>query len=288
MKIGVIGTFNIDFVGSTDYDLIKGESHPGLITIEAGGVARNITENLGRMGADITFFTAVGRDAYGEKFKKDLEAQNVKIKMPLSSTKYNTSIYFAINNKQKNLEYAVVNTDILELINVDYLKEIILELNNFDYLLLDTNISEEAIDYIFKHVKTKIIVDTVSLIKSNKIIPYLKDIYLLKANYHEYMNLSKYLEEAHPMNLIVTNGSHNVTYIHEGKKKQYMPYKNNNILSTTGAGDAFLAGVVYTLLNGKTIDEGIKMGLKFSYYTLNTKDAVNKSIKELIEKSELL
>ena len=49
MKIIVIGSINVDYIGTTKYELMLGESHPGSVSIQAGGVARNIVENLARV-----------------------------------------------------------------------------------------------------------------------------------------------------------------------------------------------------------------------------------------------
>ena len=66
MKIIVIGSINVDYIGTTKYELMLGESHPGSVIIQAGGVARNIVENLARVKEDVTFVTAVGNDFYGQ------------------------------------------------------------------------------------------------------------------------------------------------------------------------------------------------------------------------------
>ena len=287
MKIAVIGSLNIDYVGTTSYNLIKGESHPGSIYIQAGGVARNIVENLARMEVDVTFFTAVGKDYYGQTFKQDLENIGVKFVMPIESKNYHTSIYFAINNNHANMEYAIVNTDILKLINVEFLSNNIDELNKHEYVLLDTNISQDAIDYIFSNLKSKIIVDAVSLIKSEKLISHLDKIYLLKVNNSEYKHLENYLIKKHPQNIIATNGSKSIDYMINNKvDHKYTPIKKEHIVSTTGAGDSLLAGTIYNILSGKNIRDSIKEGLKFSYYTLDVIETVNKNIKQLIEKNK--
>lgn len=287
MKIAVIGSLNIDYVGTTPYNLIKGESHPGTIYIQAGGVARNIVENLARMKVDVTFFTAVGNDYYGQKFKEDLENIGVKFIMPIESKNFHTSIYFAINNNHANMEYAIVNTDILETIDINFISNNVDELNKYEYVLIDTNISQDVIDYIFLSVKSKIIVDAVSLIKSEKLIPHLDKIYLLKVNNSEHKHLEKYLLQKHPQNIIATNGSKSIDYIVENKVIQkYIPIKKDHIVSTTGAGDSLLAGTIYNVLNGRSIKDSINEGLKFSYYTLDVIETVNKNIKQLIEESK--
>lgn len=280
MKIIVIGSINVDYIGTTKYELMLGESHPGSVSIQAGGVARNIVENLARVKADVTFVTAVGNDFYGQKYKSDLEELGVKIIMPKKTEQYNSSIYLAINDKEGQMVYSVVNTDIVSLINKEYISTIIDTINTFDYVLIDTNLDSDTIDYLFEKVNKPIICDAVSTIKADKLRNHLDKIYILKVNENEYSHLESDLNENIPTNLIITNGSKPVIYSTKPFTKQYQPKQKEDIKSTTGAGDSFVAGVISGILDGLQIEDGIKRGLDFSYQTLDVTGAVNPNIKK--------
>ena len=280
MKIIVIGSINVDYIGTTKYELMLGESHPGSVSIQAGGVARNIVENLARVKADVTFVTAVGNDFYGQKYKSDLEELGVKIIMPKKTEQYNSSIYLAINDKEGQMVYSVVNTDIVSLTNKEYISTIIDTINTFDYVLIDTNLDSDTIDYLFEKVNKPIICDAVSTIKADKLRNHLDKIYILKVNENEYSHLESDLNENIPTNLIITNGSKPVIYITKPFTKQYQPKQKEDIKSTTGAGDSFVAGVISGILDGLQIEDGIKRGLDFSYQTLDVTGAVNPNIKK--------
>lgn len=280
MKIIVIGSINVDYIGTTKYELMLGESHPGSVSIQAGGVARNIVENLARVKADVTFVTVVGNDFYGQKYKSDLEELGVKIIMPKKTEQYNSSIYLAINDKEGQMVYSVVNTDIVSLINKEYISTIIDTINTFDYVLIDTNLDSDTIDYLFERVNKPIICDAVSTIKADKLRNHLDKIYILKVNENEYSHLESDLNENIPTNLIITNGSKPVIYITKTFTKQYQPKQKKDIKSTTGAGDSFVAGAISGILDGLQIEDGIKRGLDFSYQTLDVTGAVNPNIKK--------
>ena len=280
MKIIVIGSINVDYIGTTKYELMLGESHPGSVSIQAGGVARNIVENLARVKADVTFVTAVGNDFYGQKYKSDLEELGVKIIMPKKTEQYNSSIYLAINDKEGQMVYSVVNTDIVSLINKEYISTIIDTINTFDYVLIDTNLDSDTIDYLFERVNKPIICDAVSTIKADKLRNHLDKINILKVNENEYSHLKSDLNENIPTNLIITNGSKPVIYITKTFTQQYQPKQKEDIKSTTGAGDSFVAGVISGILDGLQIEDGIKRGLDFSYQTLDVTGAVNPNIKK--------
>lgn len=237
-------------------------------------------ENLARVKADVTFVTAVGNDFYGQKYKSDLEELGVKIIMPKKTEQYNSSIYLAINDKEGQMVYSVVNTDIVSLINKEYISTIIDTINTFDYVLIDTNLDSDTIDYLFERVNKPIICDAVSTIKADKLRNHLDKIYILKVNENEYSHLKSDLNENIPTNLIITNGSKPVIYITKTFTKQYQPKQKEDIKSTTGAGDSFVAGVISGILDGLQIEDGIKRGLDFSYQTLDVTGAVNPNIKK--------
>ena len=63
----------------------------------------------------------------------------------------------------------------------------------------------------------------------------------------------------YPNKLIVTLGSDGLMY-YNGKRIIHMPAINIDVVDTTGAGDAFCAGVSIGLTYGKTMSEAIEIG----------------------------
>jgi pseudouridine kinase len=64
-EISIIGGITADIEGHPYKQLIQGDSNPGRITMSYGGVGRNITENLARMGASVSFISVAGADFAG-------------------------------------------------------------------------------------------------------------------------------------------------------------------------------------------------------------------------------
>ena len=62
MDILVIGAMGLDAKGRVTSPMDLGGSVPGVIRCSPGGVARNIAENLARMGLEVTLISAVGAD----------------------------------------------------------------------------------------------------------------------------------------------------------------------------------------------------------------------------------
>jgi pseudouridine kinase len=65
-RVCVIGGANVDIHGAAYQPLRLRDSNPGSVHVSPGGVARNVAENLSRLGVDCRLVTAVGKDPHGE------------------------------------------------------------------------------------------------------------------------------------------------------------------------------------------------------------------------------
>ena len=72
--ITVVGGINIDIEGRPDQVLIPADSNPGRVSISAGGVGRNIVENIARLGGDVAMISLTGDDVMGQNAKAQLAA----------------------------------------------------------------------------------------------------------------------------------------------------------------------------------------------------------------------
>ena len=69
----VIGAANIDIGGTPVNPLIPADSNPGHISINYGGVGRNIAHNLCNLGVPVKLITAIGGDVLGADMIKYCE-----------------------------------------------------------------------------------------------------------------------------------------------------------------------------------------------------------------------
>jgi pseudouridine kinase len=71
--VSIIGGITADIEGTPYHQLIQGDSNPGKISMSYGGVGRNITENLARMGVGVSFISVAGDDLAGRGAVRELE-----------------------------------------------------------------------------------------------------------------------------------------------------------------------------------------------------------------------
>ncbi|HXA51089.1 MAG TPA: PfkB family carbohydrate kinase, partial [Candidatus Acidoferrum sp.] len=77
MRIACIGGAHIDRHGMLKQPLVPATSNPGNVTCDFGGVARNVAENLARLGREVTMVSLVGDDESGRAVVSQLASLGV-------------------------------------------------------------------------------------------------------------------------------------------------------------------------------------------------------------------
>ncbi len=288
-KVIVIGAAIADITGFSSKQLIKNDSNPGEIKFSSGGVGRNIAENLARLDCQVELITAFGNDVYAHGLKSHCQETGIQINNSLFSSESSTAIYMSMNNPDGNMAIAISDTKIIDELNPEFiaLKKSIIE--SADCIVLDTNISEETLKYIaenFSHIP--IFLDLVSTTKAKKAKSILNYIHTIKPNLIEAEHLSgiKY-EEAKDLDLMLkefTNTGIQQVFISKGEEGCYfgnadlsgvVKGKKREIVNSSGAGDAFMAGLVFAFLNDYDLEESATFATALSLAALQSEEAVN-------------
>ena len=122
-EISIIGGITADIEGNPYNQLIYGDSNPGKITLSYGGVGRNITENLARMGASVSFVSVAGDDFPGRGAVIELKELGVNVEKVKLLPEENTAVYMSILNMVGDMEIALCNMDVLERISSNLIDE---------------------------------------------------------------------------------------------------------------------------------------------------------------------
>jgi len=89
----------IDAKGQPRRALVPGTSAPGTVRLSIGGVARNVAENLARLGVHATLLSAVGDDPMG-RFLLDATAHaGVNVEHVLVRRGQRSGAYIAVLNR---------------------------------------------------------------------------------------------------------------------------------------------------------------------------------------------
>lgn len=182
----VIGGANMDLCGRSTSDLVIGSSNPGTLTASAGGVGRNIAESLARLGSKVELISAVGDDSWGEQLLDSCRDAEVGVEHCLVASHRASSSYLSIQGADGKRQLALNDMSLFDELDAGQLAKRAPLLNRATAVAIDANLTESALEYLFQTQASKpIFVEPVSVIKAEKIKPYLSCIHTLKLSLKE-------------------------------------------------------------------------------------------------------
>jgi len=293
-EVSVIGGITADIEGHPYHQLIPGDSNPGRIVMAYGGVGRNITENLARMGVSVNFISAAGDDFAGRGAVRELLELGVNVENVRLLPEENTAVYMSILNLVGDMELALCNMDILERISVGFIDEAYEKVRNSKIIGIDTNLTEESLEYATEKLKDiPLFLDPVSVAKAARAKMIIGRFHTVKPNRMEAEVLSgmsitsgdelekaaQWFVDQGVKRVFITLGPGGVFYQDEEKSGMIRP-EPGEIVSATGAGDAFSAAILYSYLHGFDIKKTAETGMAAAKIAMQSKSAVNSRMSE--------
>ena len=292
-KVLIIGAQNIDIFANTLNEYTLHDSNISKIHIAFGGVARNIAENVKRMGNPVSFLTVFGDDYFSKSAKNSLDELGIDVSHSLFLNNASNSVYLGVMDKDNDLFLGLNDMDILKEVTSDYLNTRFRYIDSFDILVIDNNLLQTSLEYLLKTFSHKVIVmDAVSTKKVTKISNLLQYIDLLKVNQIELNKLSnkkdllaqtKELQSLGVSTILVTNQGNDIILAAKDEVIITSPIKLDKIVNASGAGDAFLSGFVHGMIHKLSNQEKLLYAKKLAYLTLLSHNSTN----DLLTKEEV-
>ncbi len=291
----VIGGANMDILGQPFGSLQTGDSNPGAVSCSPGGVGRNIAENLARMGSDTRLISAIGKDTYGQMILQHNRQAGIDSQACLELNDANTSTYLSVLDGNGDMHVAIADMAIIERLGVDVLKARADMLRRAELLVVDANLSEEALEYLLSNFTDKpIFVDTVSCAKARKLKPYLSGIHTLKPNLKEAQQLSgitikdntelpklaDWFHEQGVQRVFLSLGSEGVFYSDQNEQA-FVPAIPVSMVNANGAGDAFLAGLAHSWIQQWPTLQSTKFAMAAAVVALSHIATINPNMSEV-------
>jgi pseudouridine kinase len=294
-RISVIGGANVDLSATLADAFIAADSNPGHVNIGYGGVARNIAHNLSLLGADAQLLTVFGGDLFGGLLYDYCRQQGINVHLSERDSTLRTGVYLCINNHSGEMIAAVADTEAARAITPEWLARRSGEINQSEYIVADTNISEDAIRWLMENVTAPLFIDGVSTTKAHRVVNALRKaklpyLHTLKLNLKEALAVTSaatYAEAAQQLldlgiaNVYITLGADGV-YCRNAAEEWLFPALPGEVVNTTGAGDAFLAGVVFAHTRNIGFPQTAQYGLMAARATLMSPKAVNPEIANIL------
>lgn len=286
-KVLVIGAINIDILASSRKPLVKEDSNISDITFSLGGVGGNIATNLANCGVNTSMLTTLGDDYFSDLITK--RYKDLKIDLNYTEIENNSSnIYLAVLDKQ-DLHLGLNDMSLTKHINKEFIQKHKDYINSFNYLVVDNNLPEEALIELTSIIKKQIlIVDAVSITKAPKLEKILHRIDYLKLNKQELNTLTinqsteeqiKELSNKGVKALIITDKNNDILLYKNNLLYKTPVIKVDNIISTSGCGDAFISGVTYGIINQADDYLSLEYGKQLASQTLQVLESTNEKVK---------
>ncbi|PWH16177.1 MAG: ribokinase [Anaerolineae bacterium] len=288
----VIGAAGIDIVGKLESELREGSSNPARIRTTFGGVARNVAENLARLGQGVILLTAVGEDEDGERLVKHTQLAGVNTEYIIRCGDCPTGMYMGILNNKAEMLFALDSMEVTHNLTATYLRKHSKLFKDASFIFIDLNLPPETLRVVYslaKKYRVPVCADPTSLHLSSRLLPYLEQTFLITPNFAEAnllaqeppkspsrrqaLLLAKTLVSQGVDVVIITLAEQGVCYA-SSETNGHIPAIQTEILDPTGAGDALTAAVLFGLLNEMPLDDALRLGVSAATLTLRYPGAV--------------
>ena len=269
----VLGGANADITGFSSARLRPRDSNPGSIDVSCGGVARNVSENLARLGVDSRLMTLVGNDQYGEMILALSRSAGIDMQYTQTTHSAPTSSYLSILDETGDMSVAIADMAIMEHITPEWLSRQRDAFQHASMIVIEANLPAASVEWVaneFSHCP--IFADTVSASKAASLKTSLGAIHTLKTNALEAESLAGTGPELAAIadslhgegieRLFITRGADGVFYSTPDGRGDLTPARNKGPMHNSGgAGDAFLAGICYAWLADWSLEETARFSM---------------------------
>lgn len=281
-SIACFGAVNLDRTARCLGELVLRTSNPVTVRQAAGGVARNVATNLAHLGQRVALTSAIGADAGGEELIRLLNADGIDTSRTIRRNDAATASYTAVLDRDGELLIGLADMAIYDGLSPDaFAADDTRPVE--DAWFIDANLPDACIDGLTAraHGQTLVAASTVSTPKAARLAGYLDRIDILFANRSEASVLSGMniqssddalaaadrLRAAGVGAVFVTLGPRGAAAV-DAISRLALPAIPGAARDVIGAGDAFAAGALAALLDGKPLQETLLAGLATASLTV--------------------
>lgn len=252
-----------------------------------GGVARNVAENLALLGEKPVFISAVGDDQDGHHLLTHLRGRGVDVSRVILVPGRKTAEYGAVLSPNGDLVLGIADMAIFDMLTPETLARTLPHLASASWVFADTNLPVETLIALMKRRgggRYQLAVDAVSTPKARKLPVDLTGIDLLFLNADEAavilsqpraqtpeqaLDAARALRERGAGCVQVSIGAKGIAIAGQGIEK-LVEAVAAAVVDITGAGDSAIAGTLFGLLSGKTMEEAARLGSLMGALTIET------------------
>jgi len=282
----VIGASGLDVVSRVEGELRPGTSNPARIRASFGGVARNVAENLARLGQSVNLLSVVGKDRIGEDVLAHTRQAGVDVSHVHTTEKYPTGFYMGVLDGSGYRQFAFDDMRVMQELTESYLLYHADLFEQAAMVFVDANLSALALAAVFglaRKYKLAVCADPTSGSLALGLMPYLRQLKMITPNSVEAgiltgqpfdpadslaaIESARYLVNQGVETVFVSLEEFGVCYA-SSETTGHLPALRTSIIDSTGAGDALTAAVIFALVNDFDLDDAARLGLSAAALTL--------------------
>ena len=293
MAIVVVGNVFVDIKGFPDDIYIPTGRNAGRVEIVHGGVGRNVVEDIANVELRPVFVSMVDDTAEGESVLRKLKNHKVNTDY-VAVTPDGMGMWLAVFN-----QYGDVAGSISKRPNMEALKKLLEEkgdeiFKDADSIVLEIDLDKDIVKQVFRYAgkygkKVYAVVANMGIASQRRDFLQSIDCFVCNAleagilfvtDFSEMSPeelceaLSERVISARIPSMVVTMGSRGAVYADMNGGKGICPAEKVKVRDTTGAGDAFCAGVAIGLTYGKSMSDAVEIGTRLASSVITVSENV--------------
>jgi pseudouridine kinase len=304
-SVVVVGGANMDVKARSARSAVPATSNPGAASMAAGGVGRNIAENLARLGTRVHLVAAIGSDGLGDQVLAATSGAGVHVEHVRRSAR-TTGTYTAVLDADGELVVAVADmapTDELAPEQVDGARDLVA---GASLVVLDGNLSTGTLGFALDLATTagaRVVLEPVSVPKAAALATLVdgqRPVYAVTPNRdelaalaglpartpHQVRRAARSLHDRGVELVWVRLGSGG-SLLSTSEDAVDLPAVPAEVVDVTGAGDAMLAAFCHALLSGAAPDAAAAYGHAAAALTISSPHTVRPDLTDRLVRSLL-
>ena len=293
MPIAVVGNVFVDIKGFPDDNYIPGGRNAGKVEIVHGGVGRNVAEDIANIELRPRFVSMVDDTPEGEEVLRKLKNHKVNTDY-VPAVPNGMGMWLAVFDEKGDIVGSISkrpDMSALEALINEKGEEIFADC---DSIVVEIDLDKEIIKSVFKYAekyKKRVYAVVANMSIASQRRDFLQSIDCFVCNVEEAGilfvsdfegmspeelcdELSRKVVSARIPSMVVTLGSRGAVYADMNGDKGVYPARRVKVRDTTGAGDAFCAGVAIGLTYGKTMREAVEIGTQLASSVITVSENV--------------
>lgn len=302
----VAGGANVDIKARSAAPATLHTSNPGHGSMTPGGVARNVAENLARLGTRTHLVAVVGRDALGDSLIAQTSAAGVRLDL-VQRTDRPTGTYTAVLDSDGEMVVAVADMAATADLGPEHLNAAREIISAAGLLVLDGNLSLPTLEHALElaaRAEVRTILEPVSVPKAQLVSPLIsadRPLFAVTPNRDELAALTglpvtddrelhlavEHLHQRGVQHVWVRLGAEGSLLSGTSDDIVHIPAVPTTVEDVTGAGDSSLGAFCHALVEGAEPVEAARFGHAAAALTIASSHTVRPDLTPRLVRAAL-